>query len=169
MANLGVERAGFIEPEGESEGLATTGSALPQLSHDQAMFISLLMESGDALRAEREFKELFSYSPDFRHWGDDADYAQALTLTTTNRPLLLRALSHSLSGKVFRALSRMLDSPRSAPKAAELFLRLHGMLIDRVRDSRPDEYRELISLIRERTTPSPTDFHVAPRRKEGGA
>lgn len=138
--------------------------AIPQLSHDQAMYISLLMESGRPEVAEREFAALYDTLPQLDLWADDPAFLDSLSLADTNRPLLFRAMSHALFGKAFRALSRMLDSPKSSGKAVELLARLHGMLIDRVHDSRPDEFRELIHMLRQRIEPNANDFHTTARK-----
>lgn len=134
--------------------------AIPQLSHDQAMYISLLMESGRPEIAEKEFADLYSTLPQLDEWTTDPAFIDALTLADTNRPLLFRAMSHALFGKAFRALSAMLDSPKSRGKGVELLTRLHGMLIDRVRDERPDEFRELIHMLRQRVEPTRSDYHI---------
>lgn len=146
-----IQVPGSVQP-------AESGLNLPQLSLSQALYISLLLD--DAASAATRYEDAYGISPDLETWYQDIDYIAALQLADSNRPLLFRALTNALFGKALRSLSAMLDRPQSQGKAIELLLRLNGMLIDRVKDSAPNDLRELITLLRSKTLVQPTDYHA---------
>lgn len=127
---------------------------LPALTFDQAIYVSFLMDGLAPERANGAFTKMLSSPPDFEGWSQNREFLQALSMIDTDRPTLFKAMTHALFGTAFRTTYTMLGNPKTAGKGVELLLRLHGLLIDRVKNETPDEVKKLYRVLQGRYRPA---------------
>ena len=133
---------------------------IPNLTRDQAIYLSFLLEGatdaaaleGFALSQARELTPL-----QVAAWEGTSAFQEALELLRSDRKTLFHALTYTLFGAAFRAISRLLDSEKASDieRGVVLQARLHGMLIDRVKNEDPSAVRLLLSKLKERKPVSP--------------
>ena len=127
-------------------------TSFPNLTREQAFFLSWVLDGNGVERTVELFSEEFGTLPEVEKWMLEDDFRRAVELSTTDRKQLMRAMALALAGSSFRALAWMMDQPSAAAKekAVTLLLRMHGMLIDKVRRDSPSQFRELLERLRKR-------------------
>jgi len=123
---------------------------VPQLTSDQALFLSFLMESNDLATATKKYNDQAETPADLEAWAGDEQFQEALVLMRENRRMLFHALTFALFGRAFRGIAELMAMPTAAAKEKGILLlmRIHGMLIDKVKIQDPTETRSLLQELR---------------------
>lgn len=122
-------------------------AALPKLSVDQAVFFSFLIETGgDEEKAASRFEVEQGELPSLEQWVSMPEFIEGMRLYHADRKLLWRAMTLTLFGPSYRSLMKMIEDPKRAAKGIELLSRMHGILIDRVKQEDPSQVQALMKL-----------------------
>lgn len=143
--------------------------SLPNLTREQAFFLSWVLDGNGPERTIELFEKEFEALPEVEAWMQEEGFRAAVELSTTDRKQLIRAMALALAGSSFRALAWMMEQPSASAKekAVTLMLRMHGMLIDKVRRDSPNQFRELLDKLRKRERVLEGEYKIIAGEEKG--
>lgn len=123
---------------------------VPQLTGDMARFFSFYIETGDMDRSAKAWEADTGYKPPLGEWLEDPEFQAGLELYHGNRRALFHAMSYALFGPAWRSLGKMIENPKTADKGITLLARMHGILIDRVKQEDPGQLAAIWAVLQQR-------------------